>query len=65
MVETKARNDLASQEVQPKSAAAARWCEHASDHAAAIGAKPWRYLLVPHDEISESRGLTDFIRFDI
>lgn len=65
MVETKARSDVASQEVQAKATAAARWCKHASDHAASIGTKPWRYLLVPHDEIAESKRLSDFLRFEV
>ena len=43
--------------------AAARWCQHASDHAASVGGKPWRYLLVPHDAVSESERLADFQRF--
>jgi type III restriction enzyme len=65
MVETKARGDIDTQEVQAKAAAAARWSKHASDHAAGVGGKPWRYLLVPHDEISESRRLSDFLRFGV
>lgn len=58
MVETKARADIDTQEVQAKAAAAVRWCKHASDHAASGGSKPWHYLLVPHDIINESRRLT-------
>ena len=65
MVETKARSDINTQEVQAKAAAAARWCEHASGYAATVGTKPWRYLLVPHDEISESRQLPNFLRFEV
>ncbi|MCA3000249.1 MAG: DEAD/DEAH box helicase family protein [Rhodocyclaceae bacterium] len=65
MVETKARTDLNTQEVEAKASAASQWCKHASDHAAKVGAKPWRYLLVPHDEISESKRLIDFLRFEI
>ena len=65
MVETKARTDINTQEVQAKAAAAARWCKHASDHATTVGTKPWRYLLVPHDEIAESKRLTDFLRFEV
>ncbi|WP_369148753.1 DEAD/DEAH box helicase family protein [Burkholderia pseudomallei] len=65
MVETKARTDVNTQEVQAKAAAAARWCKHASDHAATVGTKPWKYLLVPHDEINESKRLSDFLRFEI
>jgi type III restriction enzyme len=65
MVETKARADIDTQEVQAKAAAAVRWCKHASDHAASVGSKPWHYMLVPHDEMSESKRLTDFLRFEV
>lgn len=63
MVETKARADIDAQEVQAKAAAAVRWCMNASDHAVSVGTKPWKYLLVPHDEINESKRLSDFLRF--
>ena len=65
MVETKARADINAQEVQAKAAAAMRWCKHASDHAANVGAKPWKYLLVPHDEVNEARRLADYLRFEV
>jgi type III restriction enzyme len=41
----------------------AQWCGHASDYARKNGAKAWAYLLIPHDEINESRTLKDFGRF--
>ncbi|WP_322074428.1 DEAD/DEAH box helicase [Burkholderia cepacia] len=65
MVETKARADINSQEVQAKAAAAARWCKHASDHASTVGSKPWRYVLLPHDQIVESKRLSDFLLFEV
>ncbi|ACO81305.1 Type III restriction enzyme, res subunit [Azotobacter vinelandii CA] len=65
MVETKARVDLASAEVQAKSAAASRWCRHASEHAAEVGGKSWRYLVVPHDEVTEDKRLSDYLRFEV
>ena len=65
MMETKARSDIDTQEVQAKAAAAARWCEQASVYAAEVGAKPWKYLLLPHDEIIESRQLRDYLRFKV
>lgn len=64
MVETKARADIDTREVQAKAAAAVQWCKHACDHAASVGTKPWKYLLVPHDEINESKRLVDFMRFE-
>lgn len=64
MVETKARDDIDTAEVQAKAAAAIRWCQHASDYAMTVGSKPWKYLLVPHDEVMEARRLADFLRFE-
>jgi len=63
MVETKARNELGNDDVMAKARAGALWCQHASDHARATGAKPWRYLLVPHDQVTEDKRLTDYLAF--
>jgi type III restriction enzyme len=57
MVETKARNEMESVDVQAKKAAAIKWCGHASDHAQGNGGKPWQYLMVPHDVVSENMTL--------
>jgi type III restriction enzyme len=65
IAETKAKSDISTQEVQAKAAAAMRWCKYASEHATNVGTKPWKYLLIPHDDISESRRLSDFLRFEI
>jgi type III restriction enzyme len=64
-VETKARDALKDAEVQAKADAACKWCGHASDYARGHGGKPWRYLLIPHDEINEARTLVDFERFAV
>ena len=63
MVETKARDDLSDPEVLAKAEAAVQWCRHASTHAADVGGKPWKYLLVPHDAVQEAMRLVDFERF--
>jgi len=65
MVETKARSDMAMPEVIAKSGAASRWCQLASDYAKSVGTKPWRYLLIAHDEINESMRLVDYLRFEV
>lgn len=65
MAETKKRDDLTTDEVKAKAAAAVRWCKYASDHARSVGGKPWKYILVPHDEIAESKRLADFLRFEV
>lgn len=64
LAETKKRDDLKADEVKAKAAAAVRWCSYASKHAAVVGSKPWKYILVPHDEIVESKRLLEFLRFE-
>ncbi|MGE4531639.1 MAG: DEAD/DEAH box helicase family protein [Acidithiobacillus sp.] len=65
MVETKSSADINTQEVLAKAAAAARWCKHASDYAVQVNGKPWEYLLIPHDEVVESKRLLDFKRYRV
>lgn len=65
MAETKARADIDTPEVQAKAQAASLWCGRASAHSEEVGAKPWKYLLLPHDEIVESKRLADFLRFEV
>ena len=57
MLEAKARNDLDDVEVQAKKDAAVQWCGHATRHTVSNGGKPWQYLLIPHDVISENMTL--------
>ncbi|MEQ1871362.1 MAG: type III restriction endonuclease subunit R, partial [Vicinamibacterales bacterium] len=57
MVETKARNEMATPEVAAKRQAADEWCVNASAHAATYGGKSWRYALVPHDVVAENTTL--------
>ena len=63
MVETKARNELGAADVKAKAEAGALWCQHATDHAKQMGAKPWKYLLVPHDQVTEDKRLMDYLAF--
>ncbi|WP_233863696.1 DEAD/DEAH box helicase [Paraburkholderia adhaesiva] len=64
MAETKKRDDLTTDEVKAKAAAAARWCKFASEHTESVGGKPWKYILVPHDEVVESHQMRAFLRFE-
>jgi type III restriction enzyme len=52
MLEPKMRKEMEDPVVIAKKDAATQWCEHASDHAATYDGRPWRYLLIPHDEIA-------------
>jgi type III restriction enzyme len=54
MLEAKARNDMLDAEAQSKKDAAVQWCSHATCHTANNGGKAWRYLLIPHDAITEN-----------
>jgi hypothetical protein len=50
-----------------KKDAAVQWCNHATRHAVNNGSKPWQYLLIPHDAITENMtiaGLTSACRVD-
>jgi len=55
MLEPKKRTELEDPIVIAKKEAAVKWCANASGHAASYdGGKPWRYVLIPHDEIAEN-----------
>src|SRR5262249_46189839 len=57
MLEPKMRKDMDDPEVTAKKASAVEWCRHATEHAVKNGAKPWKYLLIPHDVIAENMTL--------
>ena len=56
--ETKRAADVSDETVAAKSRAAATWCGHASKHEMQHGGKPWRYMLIPHDMVSENMTLS-------
>jgi type III restriction enzyme len=57
LCEPKRANEMTDEVVLVKADAAATWCKHATDHAKANGGKPWRYLLIPHDQIQDQMTL--------
>ena len=57
MLEPKARNEMETPEVQFKKEAAVSWCRLASDYNRTYNGKPWKYLLIPHDVLSENMTL--------
>lgn len=65
MVETKARKHINDSEVQSKAAAAVKWCAHASDFSAKNSGKSWKYILLPHDDLDESKEWSYFLRFEV
>jgi type III restriction enzyme len=60
MIEIKAKNDMNSEEVLKKKEAAEKWCSHASAHSLKISGKPWKYLLISHDEVQDNMTLKYF-----
>jgi len=52
MLEPKASNQMKDHIVLAKKEAALKWCVNASAHAQNHGGKPWRYVLIPHNEIA-------------
>jgi type III restriction enzyme len=64
MVEIKSSKELTSPDVTAKASVGAVWCKRASDHAASVGGKPWRYLLISHERVTEDKRLADFFAFE-
>jgi type III restriction enzyme len=52
MLEPKASNQMNDPVVLAKKEVAVKWCTNATNYAASHGGKPWRYVLIPHDEIA-------------
>jgi type III restriction enzyme len=61
MLEPKAKNEMTSPEVLAKKDAAVLWCKRATAHALSNGAKPWKYVLIPHDVIAENMTLNGLV----
>jgi type III restriction enzyme len=51
MVETKAANEIASEDVQEKARAGRSYCAAVSEWSILHEAKPWEYVLIAHDEV--------------
>lgn len=57
LCEPKRASEMTDETVLAKAKAAAIWCQHATAHATQNGGKPWRYLLIPHDQIQDQMTL--------
>jgi len=58
LCEPERASEMTDETVLAKADAAATWCKHATDHANENGGKPWRYLLIAHDQIQDQMTLT-------
>jgi type III restriction enzyme len=54
LVETKRADEVESNEVQSKAQAALQYCKYATEYTAEYGGKPWKYVLIPHDEVTKT-----------
>lgn len=61
LCEPKRSSEMTDDVVLSKAKAAATWCKHATAHAASYGGKPWKYLLIPHDQIDHNKTLQGMI----
>lgn len=57
LCEPKQSNQLTDEVVQAKAKAAATWCARATAFELENGGKPWRYLLISHDLITDNQTL--------
>jgi len=60
LVEVKRRDEINDPQVQAKKERGIKYCKLASDWCIAHGHKPWKYMLIPHDQINTT---TDFQLF--
>lgn len=61
LCEPKRASELTDAAVQAKACAAALWCKHAADHELAHGGKPWSYVLIPHDAITDNKTIKGLV----
>jgi type III restriction enzyme len=54
LLEPKAANEINDENVQAKAAAALKYCNYATEYTAEFGGKPWKYALIPHDQVSKT-----------
>ncbi|MCX6280194.1 MAG: DEAD/DEAH box helicase family protein [Bacteroidetes bacterium] len=54
LIETKAANAVDLSEIQAKAQAALKYCKYATEYTAEHGGKPWKYVLIPHDQVTKT-----------
>ena len=62
LIETKKAQDINSSDVQDKARAALIYCKNASDYAAKVDGKPWKYIIVPHDEVMQNMSFDNLVK---
>ena len=54
LLEAKAGGRTSEADVLAKRDAAVQWCKHATQHVLKFGGKPWHYLLIPHESVTDN-----------
>lgn len=62
MLEPKMATQISDKDVLSKADVAVQWCAWASEHVSSYGGKPWRYVLIPHDAISDNMTLEFLVK---
>lgn len=57
MIETKAANEMQDADVLAKKTAADKYCKYATEYTLANDGKPWKYFLIPHNQVTRTVGL--------
>ncbi|MFC1492880.1 DEAD/DEAH box helicase family protein [candidate division KSB1 bacterium] len=57
LCEPKRSKEMDDDVVITKAKAASTWCQYATEHAKTYSGKPWTYLLIPHDQITDQMSL--------
>ena len=63
LVETKASDQMEAADVLSKKTAALKYCKYATQFTTANGGKPWKYMLIPHNEVTQTTGFDYLKRF--
>jgi type III restriction enzyme len=61
LIETKKASDVDLKEIQSKAQAALKYCNYATEYTAEHGGKPWKYVLIPHDQVSKTNSFNGLI----
>lgn len=62
MVETKKKDDVETLQVQSKAQAAINYCNNATEYNQKIDGKPWKYVLIPHDQVKLNMSLSFLVQ---
>ena len=63
LVETKAADQMNASDVLSKKTAALKYCKYSTQFTTPNEGKPWKYMLIPHNEVTQTTGFEYLKRF--